>query len=290
MLVNNYRISLIAEIGINGNGDLPTVFKLIDVAAELGWDVVKFQKRHISETYTQEELDSYRESLWGTTFREQKEGLEFSIEDYEKIDIHAQKRSISWTASPWDIQSLNFLVRNFKLPYIKIPSALVTNYDYLLECCGTGLPLHVSTGMSDMRLIEKVVNTIIMNNGKIECLYHCTSTYPSKPEELNLFAIPILQSAFPSIHIGYSGHEKGISTSVMAAVLGARAIERHVTLDRAMYGSDQSASLEPKGMATLIRDVRTWEKAKGDGRIKVYDSELPIIKKLRKVKNLPDTD
>lgn len=279
------RCYVVAEIGINHNGDLQLATQLMDVAHAAGCDAVKFQKRTVDVVYTADELARPRESQFGTTNGELKRGLEFGRAEYDQIDAHARALGIDWYGSPWDEASVDFLLR-YDIPYLKIASASITDRQLLRHCAATGKPLMISTGMSDFALTRRVVDCINQAGGEIACLYHCTSTYPGVPEELNLRAIHTLQRAFPDIPIGYSGHEVGVPTSVMAATLGAVSIERHITLDRSMPGSDQAASLEPAGLERLVRDVRLWERARGDGVLRIYDSELPVREKLRRLDTL----
>jgi len=264
---------IIGEIGINHNGDIDTAKKLIDMAVFAGCDAVKFQKRTIEDVYTPEELATPRKSVFGTTNGDQKRGLEFGLKEYKEIDKYCKERGIDWFASPWDLKSVDFLEK-FDLPYYKVPSALLTN-DKLLERL-KGKKVILSTGMSTVAEIDHAVE--LLDN---PILMHCTSTYPTKIEELNLNVIPWLKERH-DITVGYSGHETGIVESVIAVVLGAEYIERHITLDRSMWGSDQSASLEPNGLNRMVRDIRNLPEALGSGIKKVYDSELPIIAKLRR--------
>lgn len=269
---------IVAEIGINHNGDLDVARQLIDVAAAIGCDAVKFQKRTVDVIYIPEELAKPRESPFGTTNRELKEGLEFSLDEYKEIDRYCKERGIMWFASCWDGGSVDF-IEQFAPPCYKIASASLTDDHLLQYTCQTGRPIILSTGMSAMAEIRHAVEVL----GEDDLiLMHCTSTYPSKPHELNLRVIQSLQAEF-SCPVGYSGHEVGLQTTLAAVVLGARAIERHITLDRAMWGSDQAASVEPHGFARLVRDIRVIETALGDGVKRVYESELPIIAKLRRV-------
>jgi len=283
MEIDRYKIGksspvfIVAEIGINHNGDIKLAKELIDVAVDAGCDAVKFQKRTIEDVYTKEELDKPRESPWGTTNREQKEGLEFGFEEYKEINKYCKEKNILWFASAWDEKSLDFL-EQFDLPCHKIASAMLTDDDFLKKVRATGKPVILSTGMSTMEQIEHAVD--VLGKEKLAIL-HCTSTYPSKLEELNLSVIKVLEDTF-NIPVGYSGHEAGITPTVAAVVLGACIIERHITLDRSMYGSDQSASVEPHGIRRLVRDVREVPVILGDGKKKIYDSEKPIIEKLRK--------
>jgi len=266
-----------AEIGINHNGDLAVAKKLIDVAVAAGCDAVKFQKRTVEVVYSREELDRPRESPFGATNRALKLGLEFGQPEYEEINRYCRESGILWFASCWDEGSVDFIER-FAPPCFKIPSALLTHDDLLRYHRKLGRPILLSTGMSTMAEVHHAVEIL---GSKDLVLMHCTSTYPSRPEELNLRVIQTLQHEFPC-PVGYSGHEVGLQTSVAAVVLGACAVERHITLDRAMWGSDQSASIEPQGLERLVRDIRVIEKAMGDGCKRVFDSELPVLAKLRR--------
>lgn len=270
-------VFITAEIGINHSGDISLAKKLIDMASEAGADAVKFQKRTVDVVYTKEELDTPRESPWGNTTREQKYGLEFDFKEYRTIDEYCKEKHIMWFASCWDKESVDFMYR-FDPPCYKIPSALLTDDDLLRYVKSKGKPVILSTGMSTMKEIKNAVKTLGKND---LILLHCTSTYPSKSEELNINMIHTLKKKFPEIPIGYSGHETGVFPSTLAVAMGACMIERHITLDRAAYGSDQAASLERKGLETLIRDIRTIRTILGDGVKKVYDSEIPIKNKLR---------
>ena len=266
-----------AEIGINHNGDVGVAKRLIDVAVAAGCDAVKLQKRTVEAVYSREELDKPRESPFGTTNRALKLGLEFGRPEYEEIDRYCRERGILWFASCWDEASADF-IESFEPPCFKIPSALLTHDTLLRHHRGFGRPVLLSTGMSTMEEIRHAVEILGPDDLVV---MHCTSTYPSRPEELNLTVIQTLQKEF-SCPIGYSGHEVGLQTSVAAVVLGASALERHITLDRAMWGSDQAASIEPHGLARLVRDVRVIEKAMGDGRKRVYESERQALAKLRR--------
>jgi N-acetylneuraminate synthase len=268
---------VVAEIGINHNGDLGVAKTLIDVAVGAGCDAVKFQKRTIEVVYTEEELDRPRESPFGSTNRDLKVGLEFGRAEYEEIDRYCRERGIIWFASCWDDASVDFM-EAFDPPCHKISSALLTHDSLLRHHRRYGRPIFLSTGMSTMEEVRHAVDVLGTDN---LVLMHCTSTYPSRPEELNLRVIASLQDEFPC-PIGYSGHEVGLQTTLAAVVLGACAVERHVTLDRAMWGSDQAASIEPQGVTRLVRDIRVIEKAMGDGHKRVYDSELPVRAKLRR--------
>src|SRR5262245_26071888 len=265
-------IFIIAEIGINHNGDLDIAKKLIDVAVETGCDAVKFQKRDVDLVYSKEELDRPRESPFGTTNRELKYGLEFGVSEYSAISSHCREKQIIWFASCWDERSVDFM-EQFSPPCYKIASASLTDDNLLRYHRRTGRPLIVSTGMSSLEQIDHAVD--VLGDDSL-VLMHCTSTYPSKVEELNLRVIPKLRERY-NVPIGYSGHEIGLTTSVAAAAYGACAIERHITLDRAMWGSDQAASVEPQGFARLVKDVRAVEAAGGDGIKRVFESELRVL-------------
>ena len=275
------RCYIVAEIGINHNGDVLRAIQLIKNAKKAGCDAVKFQKRTVDVVYTPEELDKPRESSYGTTNGDLKRGLELNLYDYRTIDTHCYNENIEWFASPWDEESVDFLM-NFACPYIKIASASITDRDLLKYCCNTKRPLMISTGMSDALTIKKAVNFIRENNGEIACIYHCTSTYPSQAWELNMLGIKTLQDMYQCAPVGFSGHDTSPSSGVWAAVLGAASVERHLTISRADWGSDQAASLELHGMKKMVDDIRKWETAKGDGNIVVYESERPIIDKLRR--------
>jgi N-acetylneuraminate synthase len=269
---------IIAEIGINHNGDIDLAKKLISLAVAAGCDAVKFQKRTISVVYTPEELAKPRENPFGPTNGDLKYGLEFEREEYEEIDAFCRSVKMPWFASPWDEASVDF-VEKFNPPVHKIASASLTDDNLLRHVRRTGKPVILSTGMSTYSEIDHAVEVL----GKQDLiLMHATSTYPANYDELNLRAIPTMAARYGT-PIGYSGHETGIPTSVCAAALGACCVERHITMDRAMWGSDQAASLEPNGITRLVRDIRLWEQAKGDGVKRVYEREVPIIKKLRRV-------
>jgi len=270
---------IIAEIGINHNGDLEIVKKLIDGAVDAGCDAVKFQKRTIDIVYTAEELDIYRESPWGTTNREQKEGLEFGKEEYDEIDRYCKDKDIYWFASAWDLPSQKFL-QQYNLKYNKIASALLTYDNLLEEVSKEGKHTFISTGMSTIEEIEKAVNIFRKNNCPFE-LMHTNSTYPMKIEDANLNVMKTLRNQF-KCNIGYSGHETGRIVSLAAFVLGATSIERHITLDHSMYGSDQAASIDLFNLKMLLKDIKTIVNALGDPEKRVMDTEVPIKAKLRK--------
>lgn len=271
-------IFIIAEIGINHNGDMSICKELIDIAADAGCDAVKFQKRDIDKVYTKELLDSPRESPWGTTQRQQKEGLEFSREEYQEIDNYCKSKGIEWFASAWDTNSQEFL-RQFDCNYNKVASAMVVDEDLLKSIANEKKHTFISTGMTTYEDIEKAIE-IFKEAGCSFELMHTVSTYPMKDEDANLNMIKTLKDKF-GCNVGYSGHEVGLAVSYAASALGITSLERHITLDRAMYGSDQSASVEPKGLRELVGAVRKIEQAMGDGEKRILDAEVPIAKKLR---------
>jgi len=269
---------IVAEIGINHNGDIDLAKRLISVASAARCDAVKFQKRTVEVVYSAAELAKPRENPFGLTNGDLKYGLEFEQEEYEEIDDFCKSLKMQWFASPWDEQSVDFL-EQFHPSVYKIASASLTDDHLLRYVRGTGKPIILSTGMSCYDEIDHAVEVL----GKEDLiLMHATSTYPANYDELNLRVIPTMAARY-GIPIGYSGHETGIPTSVCAAALGASCVERHITTDRAMWGSDQAASLAPNGIARMVRDIRLWEQAKGDGIKRVYERELPIMQKLRRV-------
>ena len=272
-------VFITAEIGINHNGDIKIAKQLIDSAKNAGCDAVKFQKRTVEKIYSKEILDTPRESPWGTTTREQKIGLEFEEEEYNIIDKYCKSRQIEWYASAWDIGSKEFL-RKYDLKHNKVASAMLT-YDKLLEIIAEERKhTFISTGMSTMEQILNAVKIFRKHDCPFE-LQHSVSTYPMQTEDANLRCIQTLRKEF-NCNVGYSGHESsGYLICVIAATLGATSIERHITLERAMYGSDQSASLEIHGLVRLVKDIRQIEMILGDGVKRVLESELPIMKKLR---------
>ena len=270
---------VVAEIGINHNGDLGIAKRLIDVAVEAGCDAVKFQKRTIDLCYTPEELAAPRESPWSTTNGEQKRGLEFGQREYEEIDRHCRERGILWFASPWDEPSVDFL-EQFDPPCYKIASPRVRCEDKLLRYVRSkGRPVIMSTGACNEEHIHHAVGVLSEQD---LVLTHCVLQYPCDNAVLNLQMIHTLQGWYPNVPIGYSGHEKGVASSVMAVVLGAVMVERHITLDRTMYGSDQAASMEKAGIDRLVRDIRVWESARGDGLKRVLEMEETNLQKLRR--------
>ena len=271
-------IFITAEIGINHNGDVNIAKKLIDTAVFAGCNAVKFQKRTIDLVYTEEQLNTPRESPWGTTTREQKEGLEFGLEEYQEIDRYCKEKNIEWFASAWDLESVEFL-RRFNLKYNKIASAMIVSDEILYEVASEGKYTFISTGMSSVEMIDKAVHVFKEAKCPYE-LMHCISTYPMDDTNANLKCIKTLQKRY-NCNVGYSGHEVGLAVSYAAAALGITSLERHITLSRAMYGSDQAASVEPVGLRTLVGAVRKIELAMGNGRIGITESEIPVAKKLR---------
>ena len=271
-------IFIIAEVGINHNGDLQIAKNLIDVAVLAGCDAVKFQKRTIEKVYTKEYLDSYRESPWGNTQRAQKEGLEFGLDEYKVINAYCKEKRIEWFASAWDIESQKFL-RQFDCKYNKIASAMIVYEDLLNEVASEKKYTFISTGMTEFKQIDRAVE-IFRDAGCPFELMHCVSTYPMADEDANLNCIKTLRHCY-KCDVGYSGHEVGLAVSYAAAALGITSLERHITLDRAMYGSDQAASVETAGFIQLVGAVRKIEKTMGNGEISVNDKEIPIAKKLR---------
>jgi len=267
-----------AEIGINHNGDVELAKRMIDAAVLAGCDAVKFQKRTIDVVYSPDELARPRETPFGETNGDLKRGLEFGEPEYRDIDAYCRERKILWFASCWDEGSVDF-IDAFDPPCYKIASASLTDDSLLRHTRATGRPIILATGMSTIGEIEHAVEVLGTDDLVI---LHCTSTYPSNPDELNLTCIPTFMERF-GCPIGYSGHEVGLSTTLAAVVLGAHMVERHLTLDRSMWGSDQAASIEPHGMSRLVRDIRVFERAAGDGVKQVYESELPIIGKLRRI-------
>ena len=274
-------VFIVAEIGINHNGDINIAKKLIDIAVNAGCDAVKFQKRTVDKVYSKEILDLPRESPWGTITREQKLGLEFSLKQFNIIDKYCKKKKIPWYVSCWDIDS-QIQMRKFKTKYNKVASAMLIHKKLLKTIAEEGKHTFISTGMSTMKDIAKAVQVFKKYNCPFE-LMHSHSAYPMPLEEANLRMIQTLQKKF-KCNVGYSGHEvAAYLVCIPAAMLGATSIERHITLDRAMYGSDQAASLEPNGLVRLVRDIRLLEKLLGDGKKRIWDSELSAQKKLRDI-------
>lgn len=271
-------IFIIAEIGINHNGSIKIAKEIIDMAVEAGCDAVKFQKRDINIVYTKEFLESYRESPWGNTQRAQKEGLEFSKKEYDEIDQYCKAKNIEWFASAWDENSQEFL-RQYNLKYNKIASVMLTHESLLKMVAAEGKHTFISTGMSDYEYIDRAVDIFRKANCPFT-LMHCVSTYPCADEECNISLIPVLQSRY-KCPVGYSGHETGLLPSLVSVAMGAVALERHITLDRAMYGSDQAASLGKRGLELLVRDARKVQEILGTGKKVVLDGEKAVERKLR---------
>jgi N-acetylneuraminate synthase len=271
-------IFIIAEIGINHNGDINITKELIDIAKESGCDAVKFQKRDINIVYTQEFLDGLRESKWGTTQRDQKQGLEFGETEYDEINQYCKSQNIEWFASAWDLNSQKFL-KKYNLKYNKIASAMNVYEDLLKEVASEKKHTFISTGLSTLDDIGRAVKIFKEANCPFE-LMHCVSEYPLPSEKANLKMINTLMQKF-DCNVGYSGHEVGLPIAVAAAAMNITSLERHITLDRSMYGSDQSASIEPHGLKKLVQYVRVVESALGDGIKKFDEQEKKIASKLR---------
>lgn len=272
------KVFVCAEIGINHNGDLELAKKLIDVASVAGCDAVKFQKRTIDQVYTKEFLDSARQSPWGNTQRAQKEGLEFTEADYDEIDRYCKEKRMDWFASAWDVEAQKFL-RKYNLKYNKIASAMLTKYELLEEAAQEKRYTFISTGMSYYEEVDKAVAIFKKHDCPFE-LMHTNSAYPMKDEDANLLVMDALRRKY-HCKVGYSGHEEGTLVSIAAVALGASSIERHITLDRTMYGSDQKASIEPYELCKLVKDIRIVEKTLGNGEKVLTEAELEIRKKLR---------
>jgi N-acetylneuraminate synthase len=268
---------VVAEIGINHNGSLETAKEIIKVSAEAGCNAVKFQKRTVDVVYTSEELARPRENPFGTTNGDLKRGLEFGQAEYQEIDRYCKSLNIDWFVSCWDEASVDF-IEQFNPPCYKIASASLTDDDLLRHHRKYGRPIILSTGMSTMEEIQHAIE--VLGEDKLIVL-HSTSTYPAQLEELNLRMISTLQEKY-DVPIGYSGHEPGLSTTFATAVMGASMIEKHITLDRSLWGSDQAASVEPQGIKKLVEYIAQWEGASGNGIKKVYESEIPIREKLRR--------
>ncbi len=271
-------IFIIAEIGINHNGEVEIAKQLIDVAKDAGADAVKFQKRTIDLVFSKEMLDSPRESPWGTTQRAQKEGLEFGLKECQEIDAYCKKKRIEWFASAWDLESQKFL-QQFDCKYNKIASAMIVYEDLLKEVASEKKHTFISTGMTEFEQIDRAVEIFRKAGCPFE-LMHCVSTYPMDDEDANLNCIKTLRDRY-QCDVGYSGHEVGLAVSYAAAALGITSLERHITLDRAIYGSDQAASVEPAGFQQLVGAVRKIEKAMGNRNKVISHKEIPIAKKLR---------
>ena len=271
-------VYIIAEIGINHNGSLDIAKKLIDLASESGCDAVKFQKRHIETVYDKDTLSIPRDSPWGDTTGDQKKGLEFDITDYDQIDSYCQSKKIDWFTSSWDPTSQQEMQKyNFK--HNKVASAMITNLNFLELVSQERKHTFISTGMTTYGNIDDAISIFKKNNCSFT-LMHTVSTYPTKDDECNINMINVLKDKY-ACDVGYSGHEVGLLPSIIAVMKGATSIERHITLDRSMYGSDQSASLEPDGIKRLVRDIRTINPILGDGTKRILDEEVKIAKKLR---------
>jgi N-acetylneuraminate synthase len=271
---------IIAEIGINHNGDIELAKHLIRESSKAGCNAVKFQKRTIEKVYAPEELDRLRESPWGTTNREQKEGLEFSLEQYKELYASAKEYDLDFIISCWDVDSVRLVEDNLDIDYHKVASALATDKEFLKALNNTNKPVILSTGMCTERQTSASIN--LLDN--LKYVLACTSTYPTLPDEVNLKHIQTLKERYPNIKVGFSNHYSGHDACVGATALGVECIEFHITDDRTMYGSDQAASIE--NYTSLVRAIRNMEKMLGDGIKKVYDTEIPIMKKLRKVDNI----
>jgi N-acetylneuraminate synthase len=274
------NIYIIAEIGINHNGDLDLAKQLIAIAKDSGCDAVKFQKRTIEDVYTEEELDAPRESPWGSTNREQKEGLEFSIEEYKELQQSTEDAGLDFIISCWDQRSVDLVEKHLDVKYHKVASAMATNKDFLQRLNKTNKPVILSTGMCSQKQVDAAVG--ILDN--IEYVLACTSTYPTKYGEVNLAYIATLREKFDGLKIGFSNHYNGHLGCIGAAFFGAECVEFHITIDRTMYGSDQAASIEC--VKELVDGVRKAEVMIGDGVKVIYDDEVPIVKKLRKVDDI----
>lgn len=268
----------IGEIGINHNGSVETAKKIIDMAQSCGVDFIKFQKRTPEICVPKNVRDRIKETPWGDmTYFEYKKKIEFEIDEFKEIDEYCKKKQIIWFASVWDIPSIDF-IEKFNTPCYKVPSAKLTDKDLLVRLHKTGKPIIISTGMSTQDEIDRAVS--LLDNTEL-LIMHCNSSYPAKNNELNLNYIKVLRKKYPQHIIGYSGHEEGITPSLIAALLGAKLIERHITIDRAMWGTDQSASIEFSGLRRLVRDIKLLPEWLGDGQKKIYESEILVKKKLR---------
>lgn len=273
----NNNVFVIGEIGINHNGDLNIAKRLIDAAVDCGLDAIKFQKRTVDLVYSPDELDKPRDSPFGTTNRDQKMGLEFGKNEYDQIDSYCKAKKILWSASAWDIESQRFLSQ-YDLKFNKVASTMLRVYPLLEEIASEGKYTYISTGMSTIQEIDVAVEIFKNKNCPYE-LMHCNSSYPMENEEANLSIMNTLRHRY-SCNVGYSGHEKGLQISLAAVALGATSIERHITLDRSMYGSDQSSSVGLSGLSKLVRDIRVVSSAIGDGKKTVMESEIAAREKL----------
>lgn len=269
---------VVGEIGINHNGDLGLAHKLVDVAAIAGANAVKFQKRSVEVVYSAEELARPRESPFGATNGDLKRALELGLDQYRNIDRYCRDKKMAWFASCWDEASVDF-IEPFAPPAYKIASASLTDDNLLKHHRKTGRPIVLSTGMSTLAQVDHAVEVL---GTKDLVILHATSAYPANVADLNLAMIPVLYERY-GVPVGYSGHEVGLATTLAAVAMGACMVERHITLDRAMWGSDQAASVEPQGLMKLVRDIRIVELARGDGVKRVTDAEVSVMKKLRRV-------
>ena len=270
---------IIAEIGINHNGSMETAKKLIDIAAVAGCDAVKFQKRNPDVCVPDHQKDIPRDTPWGTmSYIDYKYRMEFGQEEYDEIDSYCKSKGIEWSASPWDMDSLDFLLQ-YDIPFLKIPSAMITNEELMRASAKSGKEIIFSTGMSTLEETDQAVEWMRQENADFSIL-HCNSTYPAPLEDLNLKCIETLRERY-NCEVGYSGHEFRLGTTVASVYLGATIIERHITLNRTMWGSDHLASVEPQGLIKLVKGIRELEIALGDGHKRVTDGELPVRKKLR---------
>ena len=280
MMGDGHPAYIIAEVGINHNGDMDIAKKIIDAAVHAGADAVKFQKRTPEICTPPDQQTQMRETPWGyITYLDYRYKVEFGEEQYREIDRYCKEKKIDWMVSVWDEPSVDFM-EQFDTPAYKVPSASLTDHGLMKRVRATGKPIIISTGMSTMEQIREGVEAVGVDDLVI---MHCTSTYPCEPEELNLKMIETLRREFPNNPIGYSGHETGLVPSAVAIALGATSIERHITLDRAMWGSDQAASVEPGGFEKLVKYIRVTESSLGDGVKKVYESEKGSMKKLRRI-------
>ena len=271
---------IIAEIGINHNGDITLAKELIDKAQDAGCDAVKFQKRTVEAVYSQEELDTPRKSPFGTTTREQKYGIELELDELKELESYSESKGLDFIVSCWDYDSLDEVEHNLNVKYHKVASAMLTDREFLERLNDTGKPVIVSVGMATEEEIDMALN--ILDN--VEYVLSCTSTYPTKPEEVNLKYITTLKNKYPNLTVGYSNHHNGLDACIGSIVLGSECVEFHITMDRTMYGSDQPASIEDAD--DLVSGIRKMEIMVGDGVKTVYDSEKPIAEKLRKINNI----
>ena len=279
-LTNNSPSYIIAEIGINHNGDINIAKELIKVAKEAGCDAVKFQKRNPDVCVPEKQKNVMRETPWGyITYLDYKYKVEFEKEEYDIINDYCKSLNIHWFASPWDVDSVQFLSQ-YDIPALKVPSASLNDIELLKSMKETDIPIILSTGMSTQEEVDAAIDLL---DGNEIAVLHCVSTYPTPPEELNLNVIKTFQNKYPNMIIGYSGHETGLSTTYAAVALGAKIIERHITLDRSMWGTDHSASVEPQGLKSLVGNIRDIESSMGNGIKEVTKGEIPIREKLRRV-------